>query len=135
MAWEIISEISTEVLRRQEEEDNDAREKEENVEKEEKEDVVKVMEKKAAESLQHKRSFFVRMVSDPKLYNPKIVKMDGRHRMLSMEPSDPARFRNMPDCLLDAWIFTCCIDAKMPGYLDAQKPRCLESQMPRCLDA
>ena len=97
MAWEIICEISTEVLRRQEE-DNEAVEKEENVEKEEKEDVVKVMEKKAAESLQHKRSFFVRMVSDPKLYNPKIVKMGARHRMLSIEPSDPARLHHMPYC-------------------------------------
>ncbi|XP_043203648.1 tyrosine decarboxylase-like isoform X1 [Amphibalanus amphitrite] len=30
--------------------------------------------KKNREALRHKRSFFVRMVSDPKLYNPKIVK-------------------------------------------------------------
>ena len=42
------------------------------------------MEKKSSETLQHKRSFFVRMVSDPKLYNPKIVKMDRRHKLQNM---------------------------------------------------
>ena len=72
---------------------------EENEEKE-KEDIVKVngskmmilmkfleskaMEKKSSETLKHKRSFFVRMVSDPKLYNPKIVKMDQRQKLLNM---------------------------------------------------
>ena len=70
------------------------------------------MEKRHAESLQQKRSFFVRMVwslillyilksgfssswspkvSDPKLYNPKIVKLERRHRLLSMDTSEPAR--------------------------------------------
>ena len=48
---------------------------EEEIEEKEKEDVVKNMEKKHSEALKHKRSFFVRMVSDPKLYNPKIVKV------------------------------------------------------------
>merc|ERR1712080_479767 len=63
-------------------------------ESEEKEDVVKAMEKRHAESLQQKRSFFVRMVSDPKLYNPKIVKLERRHRLLSMDTSDTSpRFR------------------------------------------
>ena len=42
------------------------------------------MEKKSSETLEHKRSFFVRMVSDPKLYNPKIVKMDRRQKLLNM---------------------------------------------------
>ena len=42
--------------------------------KEEKEDVFKEkLEAKSKKSLAYKRSFFVRMVSDPKLYNPKIV--------------------------------------------------------------
>lgn len=31
-------------------------------------------ERKRKENLAYKRSFFVRMVSDPKLYNPKIAK-------------------------------------------------------------
>ena len=48
---------------------------EEETEEKEKEDVVKGMEKKTSDTLKHKRSFFVRMVSDPKLYNPKIVKV------------------------------------------------------------
>ena len=47
---------------------------EEEAEEKEKEDVLKSLEKKSVETLKHKRSFFVRMVSDPKLYNPKIVK-------------------------------------------------------------
>ena len=48
---------------------------EEETEEKEKEDVVTGMEKKTSDTLKHKRSFFVRMVSDPKLYNPKIVKV------------------------------------------------------------
>ena len=39
------------------------------------------MEKKSSEALKHKRSFFVRMVSDPKLYNPKIVKVRTRNKL------------------------------------------------------
>jgi len=57
---------------------------EEEIEEKEKEDVVKNMEKKHSEALKHKRSFFVRMVSDPKLYNPKIVKMDRRQKLFNM---------------------------------------------------
>ena len=48
---------------------------EEDTFKEEKDDVF-IQEKladKSKKSLAYKRSFFVRMVSDPKLYNPKIV--------------------------------------------------------------
>lgn len=45
------------------------------IEDQEKDDDIKTMlEKKSAKDLQQKRSFFVRMVSDPKLYNPHIVK-------------------------------------------------------------
>lgn len=33
-----------------------------------------LVERKKRENLAYKRSFFVRMVSDPKLYNPKIAK-------------------------------------------------------------
>ena len=44
----------------------------------------KAMEKKSSETLEYKRSFFVRMVSDPKLYNPKIVKMDRRQKLHNM---------------------------------------------------
>lgn len=37
-------------------------------------DKVIVLDRRKKTSLRYKRSFFVRMVSDPKLYNPKIVK-------------------------------------------------------------
>ena len=53
---------------------------EEVTEEKEKEDVVKGMEKKTSATLKQKRSFFVRMVSDPKLYNPKIVKVRGLYQ-------------------------------------------------------
>ena len=48
---------------------------EEDAFKEEKDDVFvqEKLEAKSKKSLAYKRSFFVRMVSDPKLYNPKIV--------------------------------------------------------------
>ena len=42
--------------------------------------------KKNREALKHKRSFFVRMVSDPKLYNPKIVKTLPRTDTNGTEP-------------------------------------------------
>lgn len=66
IAWKIISDFATEVLKSSTDEDNEDKERE---------DVLKAMEKKSSEALKHKRSFFVRMVSDPKLYNPKIVKV------------------------------------------------------------
>ena len=44
---------------------------EEDLEKE-RQDMVQRMEAKNRKTLQYKRSFFVRMVSDPKIYNPKI---------------------------------------------------------------
>ena len=47
---------------------------EEDLEKE-RQDMVQRMEAKNRKTLQYKRSFFVRMVSDPKIYNPKIVKL------------------------------------------------------------
>jgi aromatic-L-amino-acid decarboxylase len=41
-----------------------------------------MLDRKRKETLAHKRSFFVRMVSDPKIYNPKITKTlsSSRHR-------------------------------------------------------
>lgn len=49
----------------------------EQAEEEESVDEVVVLDRKKKMSLRYKRSFFVRMVSDPKLYNPKIVKALG----------------------------------------------------------
>lgn len=36
--------------------------------------MFELLERKKKETLAHKRSFFVRMVSDPKIYNPSIAK-------------------------------------------------------------
>ena len=71
IAWKIITEFAVDVLK--------ITKVEEETEEKEKEDVVKGMEKKTSATLKQKRSFFVRMVSDPKLYNPKIVKVCSVH--------------------------------------------------------
>ncbi|OQR76186.1 aromatic-L-amino-acid decarboxylase-like [Tropilaelaps mercedesae] len=59
-AWDVISQTTTELLEETEYEAAEA-------------DEVFLLDKKR-HSLRYKRSFFVRMVSDPKLYNPKIVR-------------------------------------------------------------
>jgi aromatic-L-amino-acid decarboxylase len=43
-------------------------------------EVFEMLDRKRKETLAHKRSFFVRMVSDPKIYNPKIAKTLSRSR-------------------------------------------------------
>lgn len=69
----------------------EAKEKPETEETDETADEVYVLDRKKKMSLRYKRSFFVRMVSDPKLYNPKIVKALGGSggRLDSEEASDP----------------------------------------------
>ncbi len=59
---------------------------EEELEKE-RQDMVQKMEAKNKKTLQYKRSFFVRMVSDPKIYNPKIVKIRSFDHGIGYEPS------------------------------------------------
>ena len=81
-----------EKARREEEEYNraQARQPEAGVqarEEDESVDEVFVLDRKKKMSLRYKRSFFVRMVSDPKLYNPKIVKASGT-RSISDKDSD-----------------------------------------------
>ena len=56
---------------------DEEREEKEEEEKEKYDDIKAILEKKSAKNLQHKRSFFVRMVSDPKLYNPHILTKAG----------------------------------------------------------
>ena len=51
-------------------------------------DEVFVLDRKKKMSLRYKRSFFVRMVSDPKLYNPKIVTRDNTTRSTSDKDID-----------------------------------------------
>lgn len=90
-AYQIISAFATDLYdilkiddrARQEEEDFKKREVnvkekvEEVIEREEDEsvdEVFHILDRKKKMSLRMRRSFFVRMVSDPKLYNPKIVR-------------------------------------------------------------
>merc|ERR1712037_415267 len=47
------------------------------------------LEAKNRKTLQFKRSFFVRMVSDPKIYNPKIVKLKQDMSLVDETPSSP----------------------------------------------
>lgn len=76
-AYEVISQLATdlfEILKLDPK--SQIEEGEQKIEKEEDESVDEVfmLDRKKKMSLRYKRSFFVRMVSDPKLYNPKIVK-------------------------------------------------------------
>lgn len=57
IAWDIITDFASELL-----------------EKEQADEVTEILDRKRKETLAHKRSFFVRMVSDPKIYNPAINK-------------------------------------------------------------
>ena len=51
-------------------------------EEENTEEVFQMVDRKNRRSLRYKRSFFVRMVSDPKIYNPKIVRsLSGKSRV------------------------------------------------------
>ena len=59
---------------------------EEDLEKE-RQDMVQRLEAKNRKTLQFKRSFFVRMVSDPKIYNPKIVKLKQDMSLVEETPS------------------------------------------------
>lgn len=65
IAWEIITDFATELL-----------------EKEQADELTEILDRKRKETLAQKRSFFVRMVSDPKIYNPAINKA-GTPRMSS----------------------------------------------------
>ena len=55
----------------------------------EKKDVLKILEARSTQSLSDKRSFFVCMVSDPKLFNPKIVEKERKGEMLTQDPTSP----------------------------------------------
>ncbi|KAK9695747.1 Pyridoxal-dependent decarboxylase conserved domain [Popillia japonica] len=63
-AWKVIIEFAEDLLETQElEKDLEFRD-----------EVADILDKKRQQTLAHKRSFFVRMVSDPKIYNPSIAK-------------------------------------------------------------
>ncbi|KAK4875667.1 hypothetical protein RN001_012089 [Aquatica leii] len=77
-AWKVITEFADELLEVQ------TFEKEQELQ-----DEVFDLARKTKETLAHKRSFFVRMVSDPKIYNPSIAKTPSiRHRTESESPEN-----------------------------------------------
>lgn len=53
----------------------------ETLEKEQADEVSEIVDRRKTHTLAQKRSFFVRMVSDPKIYNPAINKAQTPHRM------------------------------------------------------
>nr|CAD7409915.1 unnamed protein product [Timema cristinae] len=55
-------------------------------------EVTEMLDRKKKEGLAYKRSFFVRMVSDPKIYNPKIAKSlaSSHHRPMERDTGAPA---------------------------------------------
>ncbi|XP_049866614.1 aromatic-L-amino-acid decarboxylase [Pectinophora gossypiella] len=80
IAWEIISDFASELL------EGPDKERDLNVEH----------DRKTRVALAHKRSFFVRMVSDPKIYNPGINKTPPPAPMSPMSPP-PAMHPRSPD--------------------------------------
>lgn len=60
----MIVEFATELLEKSEEQQDE---------------LTEIMDRKRKETLAQKRSFFVRMVSDPKIYNPAINKVQTPH--------------------------------------------------------
>lgn len=94
-AYRVISQFATDLfeIMDMEKEKNKNKEQKESEENEAADEVF-MLDRKRQMSLRYKRSFFVRMVSDPKLYNPKIVKAlntstssldDKRHASDSIE--------------------------------------------------
>ncbi|XP_074026533.1 tyrosine decarboxylase 2 isoform X1 [Leptinotarsa decemlineata] len=80
-AWEVIREFADELLEVQ------ITEKEQELH----DKVFELLERKKKETLAHKRSFFVRMVSDPKIYNPSIAKsMPSTRRHLTEQADSPS---------------------------------------------
>lgn len=77
LAWEIIVDFANEIL-----------------ERDQADELTEIIERKKKETLAQKRSFFVRMVSDPKIYNPAINKA-GTPR-ISNELISPINEGNTP---------------------------------------
>ncbi|CAH2000500.1 unnamed protein product [Acanthoscelides obtectus] len=81
IAWQIIKEYAEDVLAQ-------------NIEKERarelQDEVYDLLERKKKETLAHKRSFFVRMVSDPKIYNPSVARNlpSSRRHLTETETED-----------------------------------------------
>ncbi|XP_018562210.1 aromatic-L-amino-acid decarboxylase-like [Anoplophora glabripennis] len=86
-AWDVIKEFSEELLESQ------AAEKEHEL----RDEVFELLERKKKETLAQKRSFFVRMVSDPKIYNPSIAKsIPSTRRHLTQASESPENITVQP---------------------------------------
>ncbi|XP_045623400.1 aromatic-L-amino-acid decarboxylase [Procambarus clarkii] len=105
-AWNVITQFATniqdimaaELVERNEMEDTvENKEKAEKEAEENTEDVFRMLDEKNKKSLRYKRSFFVRMVSDPKIYNPKIVRsLPGAGTTRRHTTSDSSDECNLP---------------------------------------
>lgn len=73
-AYRVIAQFATDLYEIMDMEQKNKQEPKDTTEEIEAADEVFMLDRKRQMSLRYKRSFFVRMVSDPKLYNPKIVK-------------------------------------------------------------
>ncbi|XP_037955064.1 aromatic-L-amino-acid decarboxylase [Teleopsis dalmanni] len=76
-AWDVIVDFANELL-----------------EKEQHDELTEILNKKKMDTLAQKRSFFVRMVSDPKIYNPAINKAGTPKKSLDVVPAVLAHGRN-----------------------------------------
>ncbi|KAF2894094.1 hypothetical protein ILUMI_12083, partial [Ignelater luminosus] len=94
-AWEVITEFADELLEAQ------ALEKEQELQDE----VFDMLNRKKKETLAYKRSFFVRMVSDPKIYNPSIAKtLPSTRRHLTETAESPESSVTIQPPLSASWI-------------------------------
>ena len=73
-AYRVIGQFATDLFEIMDIEKKKNKEEQKETDESEAADEVFILDRKRQMSLRYKRSFFVRMVSDPKLYNPKIVK-------------------------------------------------------------
>ncbi|XP_055331887.1 tyrosine decarboxylase-like [Paramacrobiotus metropolitanus] len=85
-AWHIITQMATDILQIMAKEATETQESER--EAEESVDEVFVVDRRNRMSISQKRSFFVRMVSDPKCYNPKIVRTLSMTSRRNLSDSD-----------------------------------------------
>ncbi|XP_017779570.1 PREDICTED: tyrosine decarboxylase [Nicrophorus vespilloides] len=94
-AWKVITEYASELL------EKDECEKEQELHDE----VFEILNSKKKETLAQKRSFFVRMVSDPKIYNPSIAKgSPTTRRHLTESAVSPENIKVEPPLNSSSWI-------------------------------
>lgn len=95
-AWEVITVFASELLESQA------------IEKDQQElsdEVFEILERKKKETLAHKRSFFVRMVSDPKIYNPTIAKsLQTTRRHMTESAATPENAVTIQPPISSSWI-------------------------------